>query len=136
MQDDFIELKEFIQKTLHTEEKLQPSDEPCGIIYCRKKDTCESVSQGLRKQGVSCSPFHSGMKKSDKEQAQNDWMSGKIQIIVGNKFLFIYFNTIFNTDFNLFKLLLLLAWALINFQLGLLFIGMSVKMFLHTIRFE
>lgn len=84
MQDDFIELKAYIEKCLAHDkgEVLKPQDIACGIIYCRKKDTTESVAKSLRKLGLACAAFHSGLKKSEKEQIQNDWMNGKCAVIV------------------------------------------------------
>lgn len=84
LQNDFPELKEYIDQCLVENEKenLKGSEKACGIIYCRKKDTTEVVANGLRKQGLSCRAFHSGLKKSEKEQVQNDWMNGNVSVIV------------------------------------------------------
>lgn len=82
--DDFIQLKAYIEKCLNYEKDtrdLKPSEQPCGIIYCRKKDTTERVAKSLRKLGLSCAAFHSGLKKHEKEQIQNDWMNGKVPVI-------------------------------------------------------
>lgn len=83
MKDDFIELKDYIAKCLLKEEDLdlKPHNKPCGIIYCRKKETTESVAKGLQRQGVSCKAFHSSLKKSEKEEVQNEWMNGKTKVI-------------------------------------------------------
>lgn len=84
MTDDFIELKAYIEKCLaygKGTEDLKPSEKPCGIIYCRKKDTTESVARSLQKLGLACAAFHSGLKKHEKEQVQNDWMNGKVPVI-------------------------------------------------------
>lgn len=84
LQNDFPELKEFIDNCLaeNETEDLKGNQRACGIIYCRKKDTTEVVANGLRKQGLSCRAFHSGLKQSEKEQVQNDWMNGKVSVIV------------------------------------------------------
>lgn len=84
LKDDFIELKAYIQKCLAFDkdtEGLKPSEKPCGIIYCRKKDTTESVAKSLSKLGLACAAFHSGLKKHEKEQIQNDWMNGRVPVI-------------------------------------------------------
>lgn len=83
LQDDFIELKAYIESRLKQEngEKLKDDEKPCGIIYCRKKETTESVARGLRRLGMNCSAFHSDLKKSEKMQVQDDWMSGKCPVI-------------------------------------------------------
>lgn len=84
LQNDFPELKVFIDKCLIENENgdLKATDKACGIIYCRKKDTTEVVANGLRKQGLSCRAFHSGLKQSEKIQVQNDWMNGIVSVIV------------------------------------------------------
>lgn len=84
MKNDFPELKEYIDQCLveNEEDNLSGKDKAVGIIYCRKKDTCESVALGLRKQGVLCKAFHASLKNSEKEQVQNDWMCGKVSVIV------------------------------------------------------
>lgn len=82
--EDFIELKAYIEQCLKFDkntEDLKPSDKPCGIIYCRKKDTTESVARSLSKLGLGCAAYHSGLKKHEKEQIQNDWMNGKVPVI-------------------------------------------------------
>ena len=84
LNDDFIELKAYIEKCLaydKNQENLKSSEKPCGIIYCRKKDTTESVAKSLRKLGLGCAAYHSGLKKYEKEQVQNDWMNGKVPVI-------------------------------------------------------
>lgn len=84
IRDDFIELKNFIDKCLSNEMsmELKGHEKPCAIVYCRKKDTTESVALGLRKQGLACKAFHSGLKTSEKEKVQNEWMDGTISVIV------------------------------------------------------
>lgn len=82
--DDFIELKAYIDKCLAHDlpsSELKSSEKACGIIYCRKKETTESVAKSLRKLGLSCAAYHAGIKKSEKDQIQNDWMSGKVSVI-------------------------------------------------------
>lgn len=83
LKDDFIELKDFIKKRIDKyDSDAKPSEKPCAIVYCRKKETTESVAIGLRKQGLSCKAFHSGLKKKEKEEVQDDWMNGKVAVIV------------------------------------------------------
>lgn len=90
MRDDFIELKNYINQCLSKEmadKSLKGSEKPCAIVYCRKKETTESVALGLRKQGLQCKAFHSGLKTSEKEKIQDEWMNGDISVIVGNLLL-------------------------------------------------
>lgn len=83
--DDFSDLKSYIAQCLAHDNvlaDLKDSDKPCGIIYCRKKETTESVAKCLRKLGMSAAAFHSGLKTQEKDQVQNDWMRGKLPVIV------------------------------------------------------
>lgn len=43
--------------TLHRRRK-RPSS---GIIYCRKKDTCDELSSFLRKKGLNAKAYHKGL---------------------------------------------------------------------------
>lgn len=85
MSADFAELKAYIEQCLShnkSSAELKSAEKPCGIIYCRKKDTTESVAKSLRKLGLPCAAYHSGLKKHEKEQIQNDWMNGVMPVII------------------------------------------------------
>lgn len=79
---DFIELNAYIEKCLSNDKdaELKPNEKSCGIIYCRKKETTESVAESLRKLGLTCKAFHSGLTKHQKEEIQNDWMNGILPV--------------------------------------------------------
>lgn len=84
LSNDFVELKSYIEECLSVDKdvaNLKGSEKPCGIIYCRKKDTTESVAKSLQKLGLACAAFHSGLKKDEKERIQDDWMNGKVPVI-------------------------------------------------------
>lgn len=83
LKEDFAELMIYIEKCLgHDNPDTKSSEKSCGIIYCRKKDTTESVARALRNLGLKCGAFHSGLKKNEKEQLQNDWMNGVVPVII------------------------------------------------------
>ena len=54
-----------------------------GIIYCITKKDCEKVAQYLQKSEISAKYYHSGVGKAEKMNIQNEWQSGKLQIIAG-----------------------------------------------------
>jgi ATP-dependent DNA helicase Q5 len=63
LKQDILELKQYIEKCLGRDNPdTKPSEKACGIIYCRKKETTESVARSLRSRGLQCGAFHSGLK--------------------------------------------------------------------------
>jgi bloom syndrome protein len=53
-----------------------------GVIYCRAKQTCESFAQFLRDKGIYAAHYHAGMDREDRKQAADDWMEGRVKVIV------------------------------------------------------
>lgn len=52
-----------------------------GIIYCQTRNTVESVFDRLKARGCSVCKYHAGMSESDRLQNQNDFISGKSEIM-------------------------------------------------------
>mmetsp|Transcript_158305 Transcript_158305/g.280665 ORF Transcript_158305/g.280665 Transcript_158305/m.280665 type:complete len:675 (+) Transcript_158305:73-2097(+) len=46
----------------------QPANS-AGIVYCRRKQDCESVAQALRSRGIHAFPYHAGLSKARKQKA-------------------------------------------------------------------
>ncbi len=53
-----------------------------GIIYVGTKKLTEAVTDLLLNEGYSTAGYHGGMEKDEREYVQNNWMSGKTNIIV------------------------------------------------------
>ncbi|XP_031625684.1 ATP-dependent DNA helicase Q-like 3 [Contarinia nasturtii] len=82
IQDDYIHLKEFVTKCLKTKNPDdKPNKAPCGIIYCRTRESVERVANGLTKQNIVSKPYHAGINDKDRKQYQEDWTDGKFPVI-------------------------------------------------------
>lgn len=52
-----------------------------GIIYCMSRSKTESVAQLLIKQGLNCGVYHAGLSAEQRNKAQEDFITDKMQII-------------------------------------------------------
>lgn len=53
-----------------------------GIVYCATRKATEQVSEFLKMFEISSIPYHGGLKKEQKEFVQNNFINGKIKLIV------------------------------------------------------
>ena len=54
----------------------------CGIVYVTLQQSAEYVANFLSQQGLSVQPYHAGFMSEKRQEIQEDFMSGKVQIIV------------------------------------------------------
>jgi len=54
----------------------------CGIVYVTLQQSAEYVANFLSQQGLNAQPYHAGFMSDKRQEIQEDFMSGKVQIIV------------------------------------------------------
>lgn len=79
IQDDYTHLKQFAEKCLKNENDVK--QKPCGIIYCRTRESTERVANCLTKLGLRTAAYHAGLKNNERSKVQEDWMNGKFAVI-------------------------------------------------------
>ncbi|RMG19423.1 MAG: RecQ family ATP-dependent DNA helicase [Bacteroidetes bacterium] len=53
-----------------------------GIVYARTRRRCERIGKLLNEQGIAAAVYHGGMKNSERNAVQQDWLDGKSRIMV------------------------------------------------------
>lgn len=62
--------------------RLAKTHEGSGIVYSSTRKAVEQVARELQEEGLSVAAYHAGMSDSARVKAQNDFMSGRAQMIV------------------------------------------------------
>ncbi|KAL0483798.1 ATP-dependent DNA helicase Q-like [Acrasis kona] len=62
---------------LYLDERMNQS----GIIYCRTKEQISQLQQDLQEK-YSVKSYHAGIKQSERNQVQSEWLSGSVKIII------------------------------------------------------
>lgn len=53
-----------------------------GIVYSLTRKETKIIADYLKENGISAQSYHAGMEASKREKVQNDFMQGKVQVIV------------------------------------------------------
>ena len=53
----------------------------CGIIYCGSRDATEKLAAKLQKVGVRADYYHAGRSAEDRNEVQDEFISGKLHVI-------------------------------------------------------
>jgi ATP-dependent DNA helicase Q5 len=78
----FDNLKKFIQTSLESNTTTAEENKNCGIIYCRSRDCCVQVAGRLIAKNITAKAYHAGLKNSERDGIQDEWMRGQIKVIV------------------------------------------------------
>jgi ATP-dependent DNA helicase RecQ len=54
-----------------------------GIVYTATRRQAEEVAEALGERGVDAAPYHAGLGAREREQIQDDFMTGRADVIVG-----------------------------------------------------
>jgi ATP-dependent DNA helicase RecQ len=63
-------------------EQIINAQQGAGIVYVTLQHSAETVAQYLMQQGVNACAYHAGFDSDTRSQIQQDFMAGKIQVIV------------------------------------------------------
>lgn len=74
-EDVFDNLIKFINTCLATD----PGG--VGIVYCRARDACSLVAGRLIAKKINAKAYHAGLKNSERDSIQDEWMQGKTRVI-------------------------------------------------------
>ncbi|MCX5784966.1 MAG: RecQ family ATP-dependent DNA helicase [Elusimicrobia bacterium] len=53
-----------------------------GIVYAQTRKDVERIAAGLKKEGISCAPYHAGLNAEDRRRAQDDFVNERLDVIV------------------------------------------------------
>ena len=63
-------------------EQIITAQQGAGIVYVTLQHSAETVAQYLKQQGINACAYHAGFDSVTRSQIQQDFMAGKIQVIV------------------------------------------------------
>lgn len=63
-------------------EQIITAQQGAGIVYVTLQHSAETVAQYLKQQGINACAYHAGFDSDSRSQIQQDFMAGKIQVIV------------------------------------------------------
>jgi ATP-dependent DNA helicase RecQ len=73
---------ETVKEKIARIKRLSQSHEGSGIVYASTRKAVEEVGRELKRAGLSVSTYHAGMSDAIRVRAQEDFMSGRTQMIV------------------------------------------------------
>jgi RecQ family ATP-dependent DNA helicase len=70
------------EKIAHVKSLAAAAEGGSGIIYSSTRKSVEQVARRLKDAGLSVVAYHAGMDEAERTRAQDDFMSGRVQMIV------------------------------------------------------
>jgi ATP-dependent DNA helicase RecQ len=70
------------EKIAHVKSLAAAAKGGSGIIYSSTRKSVEQVARRLKDAGLSVVAYHAGMEEAERTRAQDDFMSGRVQMIV------------------------------------------------------
>ena len=80
MKSALQDLVDYIKKW-HDQARME-SKNCSGIVYVHKRDDTTLIANALRQARIKAGPYHAGLKDHERNQVQNDWSNGTIQVAV------------------------------------------------------
>lgn len=71
----------------HADSDLSTTQPIQGIIYCRKRETCDQVAGALRCKGLNAAAFHRGLTTKACEKAAEKWQNAHDLASKGNPYI-------------------------------------------------
>ena len=69
------------KKTAALLERVAEAVKP-GIVYAATRKSAEELAEAIAERGLKAAPYHAGLGKKDRENAQADFMDDKLEVIV------------------------------------------------------
>ncbi|MCH4822959.1 RecQ family ATP-dependent DNA helicase [Gramella lutea] len=73
-------------EVIKTEDKYfrltQILNKDSAIIYVRSRNATQEIAQFLNKQGITAAAYHGGLKKEDKSEKFEQWLTNKVSVMV------------------------------------------------------
>ena len=76
-----IEVRKTEEKFKEIIHYIAANEGKCGIIFCRIRKKAEAMAAELKKRGVSATFYHGGMSSIDRENHQNLWIKGYVDVM-------------------------------------------------------
>lgn len=73
-------LKNFVIASLEGDD--DDGAKPCGVVYCKKRETVDLVAGKLREEGLDARSHHGGMRTKDRKTVLDDWSAGVFSVLV------------------------------------------------------